>query len=65
MSQSDAVDPMDSEHLVGKALAADPPLIFSALVLAIGVAIAIKAIVQMRSHPKRTLLKPWKGFRHA
>ena len=64
-SQSSALQGSESEHLVGKALAAEPPLYVSAIVLAIGTALALKAILHMRNQPRHTGLGSWRRFRHA
>ncbi|MDO9486356.1 MAG: hypothetical protein Q7K25_09890 [Actinomycetota bacterium] len=58
-------DSADSEHVVGKALAVEPPLVVSALVLAIGLTIAIKAVAHMRRRPVHRFPIAWRATRHA
>ncbi len=63
--QPEASNAMESEHVVGRALAAEPPLLISALMLAVGAALAVKGIMRMRTRPSRGRLRSWKRFGHA
>lgn len=63
MNEHISQDSDNSEHLVAKALAAEPPIAVSALVLAIGLALSIKAAMQLRKAPSVAKQLSW--MRHA
>jgi len=54
-NEPDSVNQLDSEHLVGKVLAAQPPILVSALVLSLGLALAVAAVMHMRRRPRAAI----------
>jgi len=54
-NEPDSVNQLDSEHLVGKVLAAQPPILVSALVLSLGLGLAVAAVIHMRKRPRSVI----------
>ncbi|MDO8732050.1 MAG: hypothetical protein Q7L55_05690 [Actinomycetota bacterium] len=64
-STADSANEIDSEHVVGKVLAAEPPILVSALLLAVGIGLAVIAMAHMRHKPHSTILQRLRLARHA
>lgn len=63
--EADAVNPLESEHLIGKVLAAQPPILVSALILGLGLALAVAAVSHMRQRPRSSISHRLKLRQHA